>query len=262
MNVICFENVNVKVFNKILLNNINFELEKGSLLNIIGNNGSGKTTLIKSLLKLISISKGDIFINNKSITKYNNKVLAKQMAYVPQFNDSKFLNNMTVFKYILTGRFSYINRFIGYKKDDFDKVNFIISKLKLESLKDRKISFLCGGEYQKVRLATALVQETDILLFDEIYNFLDVEHQFIILDIIKDILFNLKKTIISVTHNINDLLIKDSYVLALKNSEQIYFGKTNQFLEKNYTEKIFNIRYIKKFIPEINREILIPLDNK
>jgi iron complex transport system ATP-binding protein len=232
-------------------------IETGDYISVIGPNGSGKSTFLKVIAGLNSNYSGDILINNKNLKSISKKHLAKLVAYVPQHNSSFYFYDFTVYDYILTGRFPYINKFAGYSNEDKKIVLEIISYLNLDNYLKRKLVTLSGGELQKVCIGAALAQKSDIILFDEANSFLDYKHKLELDNIFLNLL-NRGETIISVTHNINDIAVQDGKTLALKEGNVIYKGKTDYFFENNYLEKVYDVNFLKTNVEKLNKEIYIP----
>ncbi|MBP7651857.1 ABC transporter ATP-binding protein [Candidatus Dependentiae bacterium] len=234
----------------------NLNIKKGEYISIIGQNGSGKSTLLKTIAGLTEKYSGEILIDDTDIRKIGNNGIAKKIAYVPQFNSGLRFFNFTVFEFVLTGRFPYINKFAGYTHEDKEIVRNVIEYLRIEKYSDRKMSTLSGGELQKAAIGAALAQQSDILLFDEVNAFLDYKHK-LELDEILQRLLEREETIISVTHNINDESVKSGKILALKNGEMIYFGCSSDFFKNDGLEKVYDVKFCESKIDKLNRNIFI-----
>ncbi len=239
----------------------NITISNGDYISVIGPNGSGKSTLLKTIAGLITRYSGSIKINNEDLKNLKKKEIAKKIAYVPQFNSGMSFFNFTVFEYILTGRFPYINKLAGYTKKDREIVRGIISYLNIEKYKDRMMKTLSGGELQKASIGAALAQQSDILLFDEVNAFLDYKHK-IELEEILSRLIKRGETIISVTHNINDSLLDSGKILALKSGELAYYGTLEDFIKNNGLEKVYGVPFIKMRIEKLGKDIFLPYKNE
>ena len=156
----------------VVLNAINFSVDEGDRLMIIGNNGVGKSTLLKCISNVIKPQAGSIYLNGINLKSYKQKELAKLMAYVPQ---SITFNDQNVFESILLGRKPYIT--FQASKDDYRKTEVMINQLSLNHLAQKDTSKLSGGEKQKIAIARALNQDSKILLMDEPTANLDIKKQ-------------------------------------------------------------------------------------
>lgn len=218
-----------------ILQNITFEAKKGEIVSILGKNGAGKSTLLKNIAKILKPLKGTVYLNKTNLNKLKLKEFAKTIGYVSQKND---ITELKVYDYLMLGRKPYFKFFP--KKEDIDKVNEIIEKLNLNKLKNKQINKLSGGEFQKIAIARAIVQESKILLLDEPTNNLDLKNQIEILNFIKKIAQEKDLIIIMVIHDINLSLKYSDKLLFMKNGLIKYECKTNE-MNKNILRDIYDI---------------------
>lgn len=177
----------------VALNDINFSLDSGDFLCIVGNNGAGKSTLIKSILGLIRYNGKIIFYGTKK----------SEVSYVPQFNSVFTLMPTTVKEIVLTGTLkpNFFNFF--YSKKSYTKILKYLDILKIKSLLDRKISELSGGQVKKVLLARALCSEPRVLILDEPCANLDEKSTSEFYEILEKLNKINNITIIMVVHDID-----------------------------------------------------------
>lgn len=205
-----------------ILKNVTFEAQKG-ITAILGKNGTGKSTLLKTMAKILLPTNGAIYFSGKNLFYLKNKEFVKKISYVSQKQNP---NSLNVYEMLLLGRRAYFK--FNPTKQDYEIVENVIKKLNLEKIKFTETSKLSGGELQKVAIARAIVQNSDIVLLDEPTNNLDIKNQIEILKLLK----SLNKISIIVLHDIN-LAIKfcDKFIF-LKNGEIIYQGDKNIINEK------------------------------
>jgi len=202
----------------------------GGITTFLGQNGSGKTTLMKLISNLIEPTIGEVLINGINVKDLKKYDLSKLITYISQ--DRENIQGFTVFEYVEMGRFPYQN---FYGKYDNNSQKFINESLKLVNLFKRKNDFvdnLSGGEMQILRISRALVQDTNIILFDEPTSNLDLKNT----RRIKDLLFKLKemnKRIIVSTHDINFANSISDIIFMIKNGKVIYSGDKKEILNKN-----------------------------
>ena len=212
-----------------VLDNISLDIN-GGITTFLGQNGSGKTTLMKLISNLIDPTIGEVLINGINIKDLKKYDLSKLITYISQ--DRENIQGFTVFEYVEMGRFPYQN---FYGKYDNNSQKFINESLKLVNLFKRKNDFvdnLSGGEMQILRISRALVQDTNIILFDEPTSNLDLKNT----RRIKDLLFKLKemnKRIIVSTHDINFANSISDIIFMIKNGKVIYSGDKKEILNKN-----------------------------
>ena len=230
-----------------ILNGINFTVEKGDFISILGINGSGKSTLLKCINKILSYEKGSILLNDEDIKNIDNFKIAQKIAYVPQ----KFsVERSTVFDAILLGRRPYITWNVS--KEDIEITENVMKLLNIESYALRYINELSGGELQKVVLARALVQGPEILLLDEPTSDLDLKNQYDVMNLLKKISKDKKITPIVVLHDINLALRYSNKFILLKNGKVKCGGE--DAINSNTIKEVYGIdAYVKDINGKIGR---------
>ena len=189
MNAIEIRNLTVAYGENIALENLNLDVEAGSLMALVGPNGAGKSTLIKTILKFLKQITGEIKINGKPL------------AYVPQRNSVDWDFPTTLFDVVEMGCYGRVGLFKRVNKEEKQKVLKAIEQVGMLDFKDRQISELSGGQQQRAFIARALVQEADIYLMDEPFQGVDSTTEKSIVDILKK-LKSEGKTLIVVHHDL------------------------------------------------------------
>ncbi|ERT47994.1 metal ABC transporter ATP-binding protein [Fusobacterium polymorphum] len=189
MNAIEIRNLTVAYGENIALENLNLDVETGSLMALVGPNGAGKSTLIKTILKFLKQITGEIKINGKTL------------AYVPQRNSVDWDFPTTLFDVVEMGCYGRVGLFKRVNKEEKQKVLKAIEQVGMLDFKDRQISELSGGQQQRAFIARALVQEADIYLMDEPFQGVDSTTEKSIVDILKK-LKSEGKTLIVVHHDL------------------------------------------------------------
>ena len=220
MNAIEIKNLTVAYGENIALEDLNLNIEVGSLMALVGPNGAGKSTLIKTILKFLKQITGEIKIN------------AKTLAYVPQRNSVDWDFPTTLFDVVEMGCYGRVGLFKRVSKEEKQKVLNAIEQVGMLEFKDRQISELSGGQQQRAFIARALVQEADIYLMDEPFQGVDSTTEKSIVEILKQLKAE-GKTIIVVHH---DLQTVPTYFesVALINKAVIVSGKVSEvFTQEN-----------------------------
>ncbi|PHI13557.1 metal ABC transporter ATP-binding protein [Fusobacterium polymorphum] len=220
MNAIEIRNLTVAYGENIALENLNLDVETGSLMALVGPNGAGKSTLIKTILKFLKQITGEIKINGKTL------------AYVPQRNSVDWDFPTTLFDVVEMGCYGRVGLFKRVSKEEKQKVLKAIEQVGMLDFKDRQISELSGGQQQRAFIARALVQEADIYLMDEPFQGVDSTTEKSIVDILKK-LKSEGKTLIVVHH---DLQTVPTYfeTVTFINKSVITSGKVKEvFTQKN-----------------------------
>lgn len=207
-----------KVYNdKEAVSNISFELSKGEFLFIVGPSGAGKTTILKLIHKEIEPTRGEIFYNNISLTKYNGKVYILRRKISMIFQDYKLFKKKTVFENV-----SFPLEIQGFSPQFIRKK--VLETLKMVGLEEKIDKYphtLSGGEMQRVSIARAIINNPDILIADEPTGNLDWKTSFSIVDLFMKINEN-GTTVIMSTHNEEIIKKYNKRVLYLKDGKKIY----------------------------------------
>ena len=227
MNAIEIKNLTVAYGENIALEDLNLNIEVGSLMALVGPNGAGKSTLIKTILKFLKQITGEIKIN------------AKTLAYVPQRNSVDWDFPTTLFDVVEMGCYGRVGLFKRVSKGEKQKVLKAIEQVGMLEFKDRQISELSGGQQQRAFIARALVQEADIYLMDEPFQGVDSTTEKSIVEILKQLKAE-GKTIIVVHH---DLQTVPAYFesVALVNKAVIVSGKVSEV----FTQENIDVTYRK-----------------
>ena len=211
--IIEFQNVSLAYENRLILDNINFRINEGQVFGMLGPNGVGKSTIFNLITGLIKPKSGIIKINNEDATKFPIYYRAKKfkVGYVPQyggyFNDLTLHENLKAISEIV----------IDNKNLRNERINYLLSKFELETLKDIKAKFLSGGQKKKLVIALSLLSEPKVLLLDECFAALDV----LTIKMLQEIIMTLKQenqiTICICDHQARDLLSCVDVAMILSN---------------------------------------------
>ena len=237
--ILTLNKISIKYGRKIILDNLNLQLNNGQILGLLGPNGVGKSTIFNLITGLISPDFGSIFINSEKVNEYPiyQRTLKFKIGFVPQyggfFYDLTVYENLKAIAEITIQNLSYRN----------EKINSLISKFELDSIRDIKADFLSGGQKKKLVIALALISDPKILLLDEPFAALDVMTIKTLQEIIVDLQSENKISVILCDHQARDLLacvdtaaiIHNGKVVAqgtptnlIKNidARNVYFGET------------------------------------
>lgn len=231
-------NISCGYSGKFMLDNICFELEKGSFTGIIGPNGSGKSTLFKGICGDLLLKTGTISFNNQDLSKLSLVEKAKKIAIVSQQVD---VFDILVEDYVLMGRLPYRNYLHFFESNaDIEIANKYMKLTGVYQHKDKMISELSGGEQQLVAIARALTQEPEILLLDEPTSHLDISHQVEVLNLLQHLNEELKLTILMIIHDLNLASEYCNHLILLKKGSIYKMGTPNEVLVYNNIEDVFN----------------------
>ena len=227
---------------KVILDEVSFQVLPGEFMAVVGPNGCGKTTLVKTILKSLRPHSGTIRIHGEDLIGMSNKGLARRMAAVLQNIDSA---NLTVREYVLLGRLPFFNKYQFFEtQKDLELAEKYIALAGLSKMADAKVSEISGGERQLAAIARALTQEPTLLVMDEPTSHLDITHQVRVLDLVSDLKEKLSLTILVVLHDLNLAAeYADRMVLLDKKRQGVFnSGTPEEVLTEPAIEAVYQTR--------------------
>lgn len=220
----------------VIADNLNFSVEKGKFVALLGKNGIGKSTLLRSLSKVQNPLSGSIEINQKNILKYSNQELAISLSLV--LTERLPQSQLTVFELIALGRQPYTNWIDKLSAKDLKKILWAIEQTDIDHLKNKRFYELSDGQLQRVLIARALAQDTEIIILDEPTAHLDIHHTFKVFSLLKQLVEKTGKTIIISTHEVNlAIQLADEFILL--SEQQIYNGTAKELINQNAFDQLF-----------------------
>lgn len=220
----------------IVTSNINIELHQGELIGLVGANGIGKSTLLRTLTKVQNPLNGTVLINDKSITDYNSNDLAKALSLV--LTEQMASKNLSVFELVALGRQPYTNWVGNLSSNDLIVVNKAMTQTNIEDLKHKKCFELSDGQLQKVMIARALAQDTDLIILDEPTTHLDMYHKAFVLKLLQNLVKETNKTILFSSHEI-DLAIQLCDKIVLMTEDKTVIDSPFNLIEKGAFKALF-----------------------
>lgn len=249
------KNLSFSFDKRTIFENINFSIEKGDVLCILGPNGTGKTTLIKCLNGLYEVDSGEINVEGKNIKSLSFSEISRYIGYIPQSHIPSF--PFSVLEVVLMGRAPYINLTESPRKEDKEIAINSLKTLGIEDLKDKEYTNLSGGERQLVFLARILTQQPDILILDEPTSHLDFGNQIKLLEII-DELAKTDLAIIMSSHYPDHTFLSSTKVAIMKDKKFIDFGTPEDVVTEENLKTAYGID-VKLINFDDDRKICVPL---
>ena len=220
-----------------ILHSLNFNLESGKLISVVGINGSGKSTFLKSVSGILTPVSGEVIIDAVSAKELKSAELSKKLAYLPQGRD---LPDMTVEQMVIHGRFPYLSYPRRYSSEDYAIAKNAMEKMGVYSLRKRRLSSLSGGMRQKVYIAMALCQGTDYIFLDEPTTYLDISHQLETMKILRS-LADEGKGLVTVMHDLVLAFTFSHEVAVLHNGTIIACDSPKALCQTDVIKEVFDI---------------------
>jgi iron complex transport system ATP-binding protein len=220
----------------VISNHINIAIQKGLLVGIVGTNGIGKSTLLRTLGKMQPLLHGVVSIKNKKLKEYTSFGLAEVMSIV--LTEAPASQNLTVLELVSLGRQPYTNWLGTLNEKDKECILNALALTDTEKLKNKKCFELSDGQKQRVMIARALAQDTEIILLDEPTTHLDLYHRAYILKLLKKLTKDTGKTILYSTHEI-DLAIQLSDKMIVMTPNLVHFDTPKNLIESDCFQTLF-----------------------
>lgn len=222
-----------------VLEAIDLRLASGRFYGLIGPNGSGKSTLLDLLTATRSLRRGAIHFQGRPIGGYAKKELARKIALVPQQFAMGF--DFTVAEVVLMGRYPHIPRFSNPTARDLDLVDCAMDRMGIQPLRHRLITDLSGGEKQRVVVARALAQDTEVLVLDEATANLDIHHAIEIMHVIRSLVHDHGRTVIAAIHDLNLAAAFCDQVIVLQEGRIFRTGAVAEVLTSALITDVFQV---------------------
>lgn len=249
------KNISKKFGKKIAVDRVSMKMEKNKITMLIGPSGCGKTTTLKMINRLIDSTNGDILINGESIYGLDPVELRRSIGYVIQ--ETGLFPHMNVFDNV-----SAVPRLLGWtEKKMKNRVEELLDLVTLNTSYMYKYPLqLSGGERQRVGLARALAADPEILLMDEPFGAIDPINRAKLHDSFISIQEKIKKTIVFVTHDINEAIKLGDKIAIMNHGELVQHDNVNNILyepENEFVEKLLgHDRNIKALVLKKNRDYI------
>ncbi len=228
------------------LNNISLNIEHGKTTVLIGPSGCGKSSLIRIVIGLIEKDNGKIIIDDEELNEENILFFRRKMGYVIQ--DGGLFPHLTAGK-----NASLLAEYLGWGKNKIaERIKFLseLTKFPEEGLK-RFPAELSGGQQQRVSLMRALMLDPEILLMDEPLGALDPLIRYDLQNDLKEIFSTLNKTVLLVTHDLNEAAFFGDKIVLMKDGSIIQSGKIKEFVENPENEFVTKFIKAQRSSPEL-----------
>ncbi|KEQ28133.1 ABC transporter ATP-binding protein [Pedobacter antarcticus 4BY] len=233
----------------VAVKNAAFEIEKGEFFVIMGLSGSGKSSLLRCLNRLIEPTSGNVILNEVNITSLGDKELQnvrrKEMAMV--FQKFGLLPHRTVLENVAFG----LELQDIPEKEREEKAKKVIELVSLQGYENQPTAALSGGMQQRVGLARALANEPEILLMDEAFSALDPLIRTQMQDELIDLQKTMHKTIVFITHDLDEAIRLGDRIAIMKDGEIIQIGTPEEILTNPATD------YVSSFVEKVDRKSII-----
>ncbi|EME8185426.1 ABC transporter ATP-binding protein [Enterococcus faecium] len=235
--MIDLQKVNKLYHGKSVVKDVQLTIPEKKLTAFIGPNGAGKSTVLSMISRLIPKDTGEIYLDHNEVKAWKSNELAKKLSILRQSNEINV--QITVKELVEFGRFPYTKGKLTTK--DQKIVQESLKHLGLEEIADQSIDTLSGGQLQRAYIAMVLAQDTDYILLDEPLNNLDMNFAVQIMQILKNLVQKIGKTIVIVLHDINFAASYADEIIAMKDGKLFTQGTTQEMIKKDVLDELYEM---------------------
>lgn len=238
------------------LDAVSLEVPSGSLYSVLGPNGSGKSSLVRAVMGVVSAQGGAAILGDRPTASWNRRELARSVGVVSQSESIAF--PLTVRELVGMGRYPHVGPLSTETEADREAVGRALLACDIESLADRDVTTLSGGEFQRARIARALAQEPSALVLDEPTSSLDIRHQMAILELLRRSADG-GMTVLLVTHSLDLAAQFSDRMLLLSRGRVAAEGPPSKVLQGEILSEVYGWPLTVSTDPETGATRVAPL---
>ncbi len=237
------------------LRDVSFVVEPAEFVGVLGPNGSGKTTLMLALSGVVAAREGQIQVLGTALEQLPHKERARRMAAVTQEGEVRL--PFSCREVVWMGRYPHQRRFQMESRDDARVVQRAMTLTDTQSLADRLITAISGGEKQRVMVARALAQDTSVLLLDEATSAMDIRRKLQVFKVLEQLNREEGLTILAVLHDINLAALFCRRLIFLRDGQKMADGPAQEILTPAILEAVYRTRVLVQDVAEVGRKQVV-----
>ena len=222
-----------------VLDRVSLHVPRGGIVGLLGPNGSGKTTLLRLLSGTLTAARGGIVLDGRSIATQPRREIARRIAVVPQETHSAF--DFTALEIVMMGRYPHLGAFELEGASDLAIARDALAATGTGALESRRFATLSGGEKQRVVIASALAQASDVLLLDEPTASLDLGYQLDIAALLSRLNADRGVSMVVSTHDLNLAASLCTSLVLLRAGRVIAAGETRAVLTTRNVRTLYGV---------------------
>jgi iron complex transport system ATP-binding protein len=235
------KNINLAFGSRTLIQDSSACFKAGHLVALLGRNGTGKSTLLRAIASLGMLQGGEIYVDGRPLSELSSRDLARKIAFVNTERIS--VEALTVHDLVAIGRSPYTDWMGRTTKEDEEIIAQSIELAGVAHLATRSVETLSDGEAQRVMIARALAQQTEVILLDEPTSFLDLPNRYELCLLLQRLAHEQGKCVIFSTHEL-DIALSLADNIALVDTPHLLYRKTEDMISSGDIERLFDSEHI------------------
>jgi iron complex transport system ATP-binding protein len=241
-----------------VLQRVSLAVPRGAMIALLGPNGSGKTTLLRLVAGVLEPLSGEVLLDGQRLDQISRLERARRIAMVAQETRTTF--DFIVIDMVLMGRYPHLGPFELEGADDLQIARSALEATGCADLESRRFGSLSGGEKQRVIIASALAQASELLLLDEPGTALDLRYQFEMLDVLRRLNREQDTTLVIATHDLTQAAALCDHVVLLKQGRVLAYGPTHETLTTDAVRALYGVEAEVRYHARAGHLTVVPLD--
>ncbi|MEV0946675.1 ABC transporter ATP-binding protein [Rhodococcus sp. NPDC049939] len=245
---------------RIIVDNLDLQVDTGVITTVIGPNGCGKSTLLRAMSRLLKPRSGSVLLDGKAIGSMRTKDVARTLGMLPQAPLAP--EGLTVADLVARGRHPHQSWIRQWSSDDEDEVAEALALTGVSDLADRPVDQLSGGQRQRAWISMALAQGTDILLLDEPTTYLDLAHSVEVLDLVDRMHEEMGRTVVMVLHDLNLAIRYSDRLIVMRDGKIVAAGTPKDVISTELLLEVFGLEAAVIADPVSDRPLVVPIGTR
>jgi iron complex transport system ATP-binding protein len=243
-----------------VLRDVAFEIRRGAMVGLLGPNGSGKSTLLRIIDGMLKPASGRVLIDGEDVSKLTRRALARRVAVIPQETHTAF--DFSALDIVLMGRYAHLGPLQLEGADDLRIARQAMTATGTAQLESRSFDTLSGGEKQRVVIAGALAQTSDVLLLDEPTASLDLRYQLDIAALLLTLNRDRGTTMLLSTHDLNLAAAVCSELVLLRGGRALAAGPTHTVLTTSTVRQLYDVEAEVQLHARAGHLVVVPIGRR
>jgi iron complex transport system ATP-binding protein len=256
MSTLELSSLNVRFGSRRVVEGFDLKVNGGEIVALIGPNGAGKTTVLRAASGVIPLESGKVLVDGQDLARLSPGQRASILAVVPQAHNLP--HAFSVWQIVLLGRTPYLGWMGQASPKDLERAQWALERVQLQELRERPIDELSGGEQQRALLARSLAQDTPVLLMDEPTTYLDLHHQSVLLNLVRELAHEHGLAVLMALHDLNLAALYADRVALLVSGRLQAVGSPGEVLTADLLSQAFEVPVHVTTHPDYGTPLVLP----